>query len=189
MNAIYKFFELGTSLPMLTDWIQAISSALYTLITLFGAIYIVRTFRLQARINEQQRLVNAQQATLNSLSLEKHRREIRPEFIVKSCSADSFYLILENAIALRVVLFETDSVGKDIENTMEIYPVWHPNKNASTLGFPKDRGGNMEMEIFNIYFHDEDGRQYSQTISMESRKAFITFPKLQGLAANTVVKS
>ena len=106
-----------------------------------------------------------EQVIINKVSINKDRRDVRPEFKIIYDSEDlTFKLYVTNATAINVIIHNKSHVEKPQNIT-----VWH--KEFKKVVVP-------EYSIWTICFKDEDGREYKQEISGNKDGVFIDFPRL-----------
>ena len=104
-----------------------------------------------------------EQVVINKVSINKDRRDIRPEFKI-IYELDEFKIYVTNATALNVLFFNTDTFGKTLYNEEPEYniPIWHKEYNKVLVPHLRlDR----QYSIRTIRFRDEDGREYKQEIT------------------------
>lgn len=119
-----------------------------------------------------------EQVIISKVSINKDKRDIRPEFKITYNSEESnFKLYVTNATANKVLIFNTDTYGKTLDEgePEQNIKVWHKKYNKVLI---PHLILNREYSIWTIRFEDEDGREYKQEISGDNDGVFIDFPLL-----------
>jgi hypothetical protein len=171
------------------SWIQAFCSVLGLIITALGTLYVVKSFREQAKINRQQ-------TEINRLAMEKDRREIRPYFKIDkdwgwghngNIPEYKFSINLSNAPAYNVEIRPNSANGEQFQDNKHspvmlstidlVYTSEFPlNKSFDVLLTPNPNPGHV-VSVVIIVFNDEQGRKYRQIVEF-SEQINISIPKL-----------
>jgi hypothetical protein len=168
------------------DWtaVSAIANCIYTAIAVVGTLYIIKSFRQQARINDNQLHINQhqiklfeQQKELNSIALQNHIRNIKPFFAIDTDNNNELDFSLKNAIArsVNVWIFDKDEkitshLVKGKTATPDTYSFQVSKRHANPI-----RGSKKIFVL--IKYIDEDGRYYYQKVYNDTNFG-ITWPKL-----------
>jgi hypothetical protein len=141
---------------------------------LVGTLYIVFNFRQQTKINRQQQY-------LNKLVQEKHRREIRPYFQIKTdpnSTKDEFtYLLyLTNAIALAISIYSVQ-YDNGLETLDSEHNAWVPEDEPVVKTDEGQPPVNETVILKKIIFTDEEGRVYCQLIKRKGNSVYTTLPQ------------
>lgn len=157
--------------------IQAIFSMAGFLATIIGIIYISRSFKQQTHIYRQQ-------LNLNRLAIEKHRREVRPNFLITPIVDDkpgiSYNIKLSNAIAVQIVIESFDADGKRLPKLSSKHNAWDVIDEARKMHFDLDVKEVLDKQFIlnKLSFKDEDSRVYEQDVVYRKGEIYSTFPRL-----------
>ncbi|RYZ94187.1 MAG: hypothetical protein EOP47_28310 [Sphingobacteriaceae bacterium] len=171
-NQLFNDFLHGRA-----DAIQAVFSMVGFLATLIGIIYISRSFKQQTRIYRQQ-------LDLNRLSIEKHRREVRPNFLVIAITQGkpglNYSLQLTNAIAVGIIINTHAVDGEIIVSATTKHNAWDTIDGPKKMHYDIDVNtiADNKFTLNTLNFEDEDGRRYEQLVVFRQGEIYSTFPKL-----------
>lgn len=148
-----------------SDWVMVA-------VTVATAVFLYLTFKEQLRINK---------ALLN-----QHKRSIRPYFKMEVShyaqgEPPNHRIIVNNAVAVNVQVFETDYLGKHLPNGPLTVDAVIEVGNFLFLPYQKYKSKFNEHErffIWDIIYSDEEGRQYSQLVVKDKYQTSTTFPEL-----------
>ncbi|MBL4676228.1 MAG: hypothetical protein JKY70_08505 [Mucilaginibacter sp.] len=157
--------------------IQAIFSMAGFTATIIGIIYISRSFKQQTHIYKQQ-------LNLNRLSIEKHRRDVRPNFLIKPVAGKHtgmvYSIILTNAIAVKITIDTFNEQGELLAAFSSKHNAWDvtDDPRIMDLEIPISSIIKPEFVLNRLLFEDEDGRKYQQNVKYRSGDIYTTFPIL-----------
>lgn len=130
-----------------------------------------------------------EQRKINKQIVEKGRREIRPYFKVKYVDEETiegvripehFQVFLNDAPALNVkwqTLIDIPYLKENLPESIRLWDLHHYGISLPSL-LPNRFASHNYIEVYKVYFEDEEGRNYTQNISVEHGELFTTFPKL-----------
>lgn len=163
--------------------VQAIFSILGFIATVVGILYVVRSFNVQKKINEQQ-------LKLNRLADAKDRREQFAMFIGLEDGFDSAAKTMKYSIYLyynRVLDIEIFPIS-DTGNFKT--PIYFPSQTATPSTskpfhtfhinpLPEIVHAMGYKRLFLLYYTDQVGRPYTQDIGHNGEKCLCLYPQLQ----------
>jgi len=167
----------------LASIVQAICAVIALIITGIGAYYVIRSFRHQVTVNQNQSNINARQAVIieqqikmNNFEIARRKREIRPIFAYMGGEDDIYNFKLKNAIAQNISIAFFDKDGNEIIKSQiqnktglpDIYSITYTHKELDDI--------KKKQYYIKITFKDEDGTDYFQKIT-NGEKLNITFPQ------------
>jgi hypothetical protein len=179
---------LTISIEVKSDWItycQLGLSLISVIITLFGVLYVVKSFNAQKEINEEQRQINLDQKKLNQLAMEKDRREIRPYFKIDlnyqwQSETTTFNILLHNAIAFDVMIEYIRDGRYDVTQNILLQSEWVVGF-GMMVKFGMNSIENNKTDavgIVTMKFKDESQRAYQQIVHAVDSSIYISVPRI-----------